>query len=149
MIQLRRALVVTVIFLTVLILILGCSSNARFSKNTEVVVYEDDGGLWKSQAYLKAQALLPTRKFLVFGAEWCGACRGLIGLLGDANIDTEEVIFLNVEHKWVRELLAQMGGLRMVPYMVEVKPNGDFGERREGLGKILTYLLAWVETEGQ
>ena len=149
MIQLRRALVITVIFLTVLILILGCSSNARFSKNTEVVVYEDDGGLWKSQAYLKAQALIPSRKFLIFGAEWCGACRGQIKLIGDANIDTEEVSFLNVEHKWVRELLAQMGGLRMVPYMVEVKPNGDFGERREGLGKILTYLLAWVETEGQ
>ena len=149
MIQLRRVLVMTVIFLTVLILILGCSSNARFSKNTEVVVYEDDGGLWKSQAYLKAQALIPSRKFLIFGAEWCGACRGLVKLIGDANIDTEEVIFLNVEHKWVRELLAQMGGLRMVPYMVEVKPNGDFGERREGLGKILTYLLAWVETEGQ
>lgn len=149
MIQLRRVLVMTVIFLTVLILILGCSSNARFSKNTEVVVYEDDGGLWKSQAYLKAQALIPSRKFLIFGAEWCGACRGLVKLIGDANIDTEEVIFLNVEHKWVRELLAQMGGIRMVPYMVEVKPNGDFGERREGLGKILTYLLAWVETEGQ
>lgn len=149
MIQLKRAVIIAVTLLTVLILILGCSSNARFSKNTEVVVYEDDGGLWKSQKYLEAQALIPTRKFLIFGADWCGACRGLRGLVADANLDKDEVIWLNVEHRWVRNLLSQMGGIRMVPYMVEVEPNGEFGERRSGLGKILTYLLAWVETEGK
>ena len=147
MIQLKTAVITAVILLTVIILMFGCSGSARFSKNTEVVVYEESGGIWKSQEYLRAQALIPSRKFLVFGAEWCGACRGLIKLLSDANIDRDEVIHLNVEHTWVRDLLAQMGGLRMVPYMVEVKPNGEFGARREGLGTILTFLLANIETE--
>ena len=52
MIQLKRAVIATVILLTVLILILGCGSNARHSSNTEVIVYEETEGLWKSQVYL-------------------------------------------------------------------------------------------------
>ena len=149
MIQLKRAVIATVILLTVLILILGCGPNARHSSNTEVIVYEETGGLWKSQAYLEAQALIPTRKFLVFGAEWCGACTGLAALIDDANLEKDAIIWLNVEERWVRNFIRQIGGLRGVPHMIEVKPNGEFGERREGLGKILTYLLAWVETEGK
>ena len=149
MIQLKRAVIATVILLAVLILILGCGSSARHSSNTEVIVYEETEGLWKSQVYLEAQALIPTRKFLVFGADWCGACTGLAALIDDANLEKDSIIWLNVDERWVRNLIKQIGGLRGVPHMIEVKPNGEFGERREGLGKILTYLLAWVETEGK
>ena len=49
----------------------------------------------------------------------------------------------------MRDFIRQIGGLRGVPHMIEIDPNGNFGEQREGLHKILTYLLAWVETEGQ
>lgn len=150
MLHLRRAIAATVIFLTVLILILGCSSgNQRHSKNTEVVVTYDveDGGLWKSEKYLRSQALLPTKKYLVFGAEWCGACRALVQLLDDAKVlNNEEIIFLNVDDLWVIKFMSGLGEIRGVPYMIEVKRTGEFGERRAGLGIILTYLIANVET---
>ena len=146
MIQLKRALVATVIFLTVLILMLGCSAQQQYHSNTELVVSYDDGSIWKSKEHVRAAALIPEPKFLIFGAEWCASCIHLQRLLKSAKIlNDTSIIFLNASEDWVRNLMAQIGGISGVPYMIEVKADGTFGKRKFGTNTILVHLLAHIE----
>jgi hypothetical protein len=146
MIELRRALIAGVIFLTALILTLGCASQQANNNNTELVVSYDNGSTWKTEQHLRAASLIPEPKYLVFGAEWCESCLHLISLLKSAEVlDSTSVLFLNARERWVRTLMAQIGDINEVPYMIQVGEDGIFGARRAGTNQILIYLLAHVE----
>ena len=146
MLELKRVLVAGVIFLTVLILMMGCASQQKSSSNTQLVVTYDHGSVWKTERDLRAASLIPETKYLVFGVEWCESCLHLQRLLKSAKIlDSTSIIFLNAREGWVRNLMTQIGGISDVPYMVRVGEDGNFGARKVGTNRILVYLLAHVE----
>ena len=93
---------------------------------------------------LKAQSggLSTKPIYIVFAADWCGACDNLYRLLQDAGIENS-VVFVDIERTW-GFLFSREMGVNGVPTLAVINSNKTI-QTRAGVNKIITYLVARLD----
>jgi len=105
---------------------------SKYSSHKEV------GEMLKSQS----QGLSSETVYVIFSADWCGVCNKLYRLLQDAGIE-KKVVFVDIEKTW-GFLFSREMGIKGVPALAIINSNKTI-QVREGLNKIITYLVAHLD----
>ena len=96
--------------------------------------YQEVGELLKTQS----QGLSSETIYVVFAADYCGACKKLFRLLKDAGIE-KEVVFIDIEKTW-GFLFSREMNVSNVPSLAIINSNKTI-QIREGLNDVLMYLV--------
>jgi len=126
----------------------GCQSNIQ-PRNSELVVeyfgkkIKHEKPRWTNHARLMNVLKKSEKKFLIFGADWCGACAQLRIALKDAQF-TQHVEYLNADVPWVASLMRsyQITG---IPFMIELDKNNVIQTGKVGPSAIVLHLLVHIE----
>ena len=143
----RIILFISAIFL-LLMTIVGCQSNTQ-PRNAELIVeyygkkIKHEKPRWSSHARIMNVLKKSEKKFLIFGADWCGACNQLRRALNEAQF-TEHVEFLNADTPWVAALMKQYR-ITGIPFMIELDKNNIIQAGKVGPGAIVVHLLVHIE----
>ena len=117
---------------------LGCSPNPpnpsssslTVSYNNKIVHKRTEG--WIKIGELKAYLLKPQKKFIIFGARWCGPCKFVRRLVDQMNFKYE-IAWIDIDEDWGQMLYRQLGR-NSVPIMVEAdeldRPIGVYDDAR-------------------
>jgi glutaredoxin len=117
---LRRAIYAAAL---VLVSIFACSSQPPNPNSARVTVTYNDNLVsernegWNSFKELNAYMQKPIKKFIVFGARWCGPCKFVRRLVNQMNFKYQ-IMWIDIDTKW-GELLWRQLGVGSVPIMVE------------------------------
>jgi len=91
------------------------SARVTVTYNNNLVSERNEG--WNSLEELKQYMQKPIKKFIVFGARWCGPCKFVRRLVHQMNFKYQ-IIWIDVDTQW-GELLWRQLGVGSVPIMVE------------------------------
>ena len=103
--------------------ILGCSSQPPNPNSAQVTVTYNDNLVsernegWNSFKELNEYMQKPIKKFIVFGARWCGPCKFVRRLVNQMNFKYQ-IMWIDVDTE-LGELLWRQLGVGSVPIMVE------------------------------
>ena len=131
------------------ILILGCSSAPPQQRHADLVVTYFDKKIkhekptWTNEARLREVLKKSGKKFLVFGADWCGSCNFLRRALREGEL-LEHVEFINVDEKWANHIM-QFYGVESIPTMFELDSKSNITNIKIGPGQIVVHLLVHIE----
>jgi len=129
-------------------LLTGCQSNTQ-PRNAELVVtyfgkkIKHEKPRWTNHARLTEELKKSKKKFLIFGANWCGSCEQLRRALDEAQF-TEHVEFLNIDTPWV-SFLAKQYNIKNIPFMISLDKNNTIQAGKVGAGAIVVHLLVHIE----
>ena len=93
----------------------GNSARVTVTYNNNLVSERNEG--WNSLDELNQYMQKPHKKFIVFGARWCGPCKFVRRLVHQMNFKYQ-IIWIDVDTQW-GELLWRQLGVGSVPIMVE------------------------------
>tara|TARA_R110002110_G_scaffold92833_1_gene242161 strand:+ start:81 stop:521 length:441 start_codon:yes stop_codon:yes gene_type:complete len=127
----------------------SCGSTPPTPRNAELTVtyfgkeIKKEKPRWTNEARLREALKKPGKKYLVFGAEWCEACKFLRRALreGELNNAVENV---NIDEPWVNSV-ASFYGINAVPTMLILGSDNTIIDIRSGPGPITIYLLLNIE----
>ena len=127
--------------------LLSCGSNPppASQNNTEVIVtYEGKevhrtGSRYSGQHTLRSRLNNKQETVIIFSADWCSSCKLTRKAIKQAKIKTE-VLYLNIDEPWVAKL-AQMMGIKGVPFMIHVGEDEQTKAVKVGPGQIVVYLV--------
>ena len=91
------------------------SASLSVTYNNDLVSERNEG--WNSLNELNVYMQKPQKKFIVFGARWCGPCKFVRRLVNQMNFKYQ-IMWIDVDTKW-GELLWRQLGVGSVPIMVE------------------------------
>ena len=91
------------------------SASLSVTYNNNLVSERNEG--WNSFDELNQYMQKPGKKFVVFGARWCGPCKFVRRLVHQMNFKYE-IMWIDVDTEW-GELLWRQLGVGSVPIMVE------------------------------
>tara|TARA_Y100001968_G_scaffold170527_1_gene156008 strand:+ start:4442 stop:4876 length:435 start_codon:yes stop_codon:yes gene_type:complete len=128
-----------------LVLFTACGSQQTITKcqhkveKSKYSSHKEVGEMLKAQS----QGLSTETVYIIFSADWCWACNKLYRLLQDAGIE-KKVVFVDIEKTW-GFLFSREMGIKGVPALAIINSNKTI-QVREGLNKILTYLVAHLDS---
>ena len=93
----------------------GNSARVTVTYNNNLVSERHEG--WNSFEELNEYMQKPQKKFVVFGARWCGPCKFVRRLVNQMNFKYE-IMWIDVDTEW-GELLWRHLGVGSVPIMIE------------------------------
>ena len=145
-----KQILVYIIILTFMVLqFIGCGGKAPQPKSNSassslVVTYNGKevhrrNTGWISDKQIQSIVADGKEKIIIFGAPWCKSCALLRKALPQANLAID-VYFINVDEDWAQRLAAVLG-VRDIPLMLRLTPNGDIAVIKKGTGTITVYLL--------
>ena len=106
------------------------SSSLTVSYNNKIVHKRTEG--WIKIGDLKAYLLKRQKKFIIFGARWCGPCKFVRRLVDQMNFKYE-IAWIDIDEDWGQMLYRQLGR-NSVPIMVEAdeldRPIGVYDDGR-------------------
>ena len=117
---LRRAIYAATL---VLVSIFACSSQPPNPNSARITVTYNNNLVsernlgWDSFDELNEYMQKPQKKFIVFGARWCGPCKFVRRLVNQMNFKYQ-IMWIDVDTQW-GELLWRHLGVGSVPIMVE------------------------------
>ena len=133
---LRRAIYAATL---VLVSIFACSSQPPNPNSARITVTYNNNLVsernlgWDSFDELNEYMQKPQKKFIVFGARWCGPCKFVRRLVNQMNFKYQ-IMWIDVDTEW-GELLWRHVGADSVPIMVEAdeldRQVGVYGDARE------------------
>jgi len=133
---LRRAIYAATL---VLVSIFACSSQPPNPNSARITVTYNNNLVsernlgWDSFDELNEYMQKPQKKFIVFGARWCGPCKFVRRLVNQMNFKYQ-IMWIDVDTEW-GELLWRQLGVGSVPIMVEAdefdKQVGMYEDARE------------------
>ena len=91
------------------------SAQVTVTYNNNLVSKRHEG--WNSFDELNVYMQKPTKKFIVFGARWCGPCKFVRRLVHQMNFKYQ-IMWIDVDTQW-GELLWRQLGVGSVPIMIE------------------------------
>ena len=91
------------------------SAQVTVTYNNNLVSERNEG--WNSFKELNEYMQKPIKKFIVFGARWCGPCKFVRRLVHQMNFKYQ-IMWIDVDTEW-GELLWRQLGVGSVPIMVE------------------------------
>jgi len=126
-------------------MIVACNNKTPPTRNAEltvtymgkVVKYERP--TWYNESQLREELKKPGKKYLIFGAPWCGGCDSLRTALRQANL-LHKVIFVNVEEEWCTRV-AQFYSVKSLPTLFEIAPDTKITDAKVGPSEIVMHLL--------
>ena len=123
----------------ILISIFACSSQPPNPNSARVTVTYNNNLVsernlgWNSFEELNEYMQKPQKKFVVFGARWCGPCKFIRRLVNQMNFKYQ-IMWIDVDTEW-GELLWRHLGVGSVPIMIEAdeldKQVGTYTDARE------------------
>ena len=125
--------------------IISCASTPPTPRNAELTVtyfgkeIKKEKPRWTNEASLREALKKPGKKFLVFGAEWCEACKFLRRALREGELHNA-VENINVDVPWVNSV-ADFYGINAIPTMLILESDNTIIDVRVGPGAITLYLL--------
>ena len=93
----------------------GNSARVTVTYNNDLISERHEG--WNSFDELNVYMQKPQKKFIVFGARWCGPCKFVRRLVHQMNFKYQ-IMWIDVDTEW-GELLWRQLGVGSVPIMVE------------------------------
>lgn len=128
------------------LMLLGCGgSPGPVTRNAELTVeyfgkkVKHEKPTWTNEAQLRQILEKPGKKYLVFGADWCGSCSFLRRALREGNY-LQKVDFINVDEQWVTNV-ASFYGIDTLPTMIEIDPKSKITAIKVGPGQIVLHLI--------
>ena len=140
-----RALISALVIIVAIATNLSCSSAPPTPRNAELTVtyfgkeIKKEKPRWTNEARLREALKKPGKKYLVFGAEWCEACKFLRRALREGELHNA-VENVNIDEPWVNSV-ASFYGINAVPTMLILGSDNTIIDVRSGPGAITVYLL--------
>ena len=147
----RALIAALVIIMMAAATVLSCSSAPPTPRNAELTVtyygkeIKKEKPTWTNESRLREVLKKPGKKFLIFGADWCAACKFLRRALREGNLHSE-VENLNIDLRWVNAI-ASIYGINSVPTLLALDSNSNIVAVREGAGPITVYLLLNIDNK--
>ncbi len=132
-------------------LIPSCSSVQEQRRNAELVVTYEGKEVHRASPIYSSQRDLETlvdskeKKYIIFSAEWCSSCKGLIKALKNTNY-LEKVVVLNLDELWAARLF-QAAELSAVPSMLVADEEGKPEGVVSGPAQIMMYLFMHIKKD--
>ncbi len=120
----KKVAIYIVAFIFFMATILGCApsppsasaqSSLTVTYNNKIIHKRNQG--WITFHDLKAYMLKPQKKFIIFGARWCGPCKFVRRLVNQMNFKYD-IAWVDIDTPW-GQLLYQRLGHKTVPIMIE------------------------------
>ena len=143
----RKIFTFFIILIFILCQIAGCGSytprNAdlvvTYNGKIEHVAKKEDN-FWTSEEKLRKNITLPGKKYIIFSANWCKACKLLKKAVKQAEL-SQNLMFLNLDEEWVASL-AGYYRIKSIPTMFELDSDTKITNIRRGPGQIIVFLLS-------
>tara|TARA_Y100000310_G_scaffold66614_1_gene61940 strand:+ start:192 stop:632 length:441 start_codon:yes stop_codon:yes gene_type:complete len=141
----RKVIFVTICVVIGLMMLVACKNQTIPTRNAEltvtyqgkVVKYERP--TWFNESQLREELKKPGKKFLIFGAPWCGGCDSLRTALRQGNL-LDKVMFVNVDQEWANTI-AQFYSVKTLPTLFEIAPDTKITDAKVGPNEIVMHLL--------
>ena len=107
-------------------------------KKSKYSSHEEVGKILKLQSEGQSSETI----YIVFSADWCGACNKLYRLLQDAGIE-DKIIFVNIEKTW-GFLFSREMNIKSVPALAVINSDKTI-QVKENFNQILMYLVTHLD----